>query len=215
MPTLKFLFDGPRSADVLLALAHGAGAPMDSPFMETVAGGLAARGLRVARFEFPYMARRRREGGRRPPDRQPALLAHWHAVHAELRRGHAGRLLIGGKSMGGRMATMVADELGAGGVVCLSYPFHPAGRPEKPRVAHLAALKTPTLILQGERDALGNRDDVAGYTLSSAIEVIWLGDGDHDLKPRKKSSRTHEQNLAQAIAAIADFAVRPTLSEID
>jgi len=208
MPTPNFLFNGPKSADVLLALAHGAGAPMDSPFMDIMAGGLAARGLRVARFEFPYMARRRLEGGRRPPDRQPVLLDHWRAVHTVLARRHTGPLLIGGKSMGGRMATMVADELGANGVVCLGYPFHPAGRPERLRVEHLSALKTPTLILQGERDALGNRDDVAGYTLSPAIEVTWLGDGDHDLKPRKKSGRTVEQNLEQAISAIADFAGR-------
>jgi hypothetical protein len=208
MPTLNFLFNGPAAADVLLALAHGAGAPMDSPFMEIMAGGLAERGIRVARFEFPYMARRRLEGSRRPPDRQPVLLEHWRAVHAALARRHTGRLLIGGKSMGGRMATMVADELGADGVVCLGYPFHPAGRPERTRVEHLASLRTPTLILQGERDALGDPDDVAGYALSPAIEVIWLGDGDHDLKPRKKSGRTLEQNLEQAMSAIADFAGR-------
>ena len=113
------------------------------------------------------------------------------------------------------MASMVADDLGAGGVVCLGYPFHPAGRPEKPRVEHLASLRTPTLIIQGERDALGDRDDVAGYALSPAIEVTWLGDGDHHLIPRKKSGRTVEQNLAQAISAIADFAGRLTGSKLD
>ena len=215
MPTLNIHFDGPDAAAVLLVLAHGAGAPMDTPFMAAVAAGLSQRGLRVARFEFPYMTRRRLDGGRRPPDRQPILLDHWRAVHAELARHHSGRLLIGGKSMGGRMASMVADDLGADGVVCLGYPFHPAGRPEKPRVEHLASLRTPMLIVQGERDALGDRSDVAGYALSPTIEVIWLGDGDHDLKPRKKSGRTVERNLAQAISVIADFAGRSTGSKLD
>ena len=107
--------------------------------------------------------------------------------------------------MGGRIATMVADSLGVAGVVCLGYPFHPPGKPEKTRTGHLADLASRTLILQGTRDALGNTDDVASYELSSSIEVLWIEDGDHSLKPRKSSGRTLEQNLGEAIDGIARF----------
>jgi len=121
------LIDGPKNATATVVLAHGAGAMMDSPFMNTIAEGLAKTGIRVVRFEFPYM-RARREGGRRgAPDREAVLLDAWREMASRL--GGGGRLVIGGKSMGGRIASMVADELGARGLVCLGYPFHPPGRP--------------------------------------------------------------------------------------
>jgi predicted alpha/beta-hydrolase family hydrolase len=197
-----FLFDGPPDAAVTVALAHGAGAPMDSAFMAAFAEGLAAADLRVARFEFPYMARRRVEGTKRPPDRAPVLVDAWRVVIGGL---GAENLVIGGKSMGGRMASMVADEAGVRGLVCLGYPFHAPGRPEKVRTEHLETLRTPTLILQGTRDTLGNAEDVAGYALSQAIRVHWLADGDHGFKPRKASGRTEAENWAEAILAITDF----------
>ncbi len=190
--------DGPR-----IVLAHGAGAAMDSPFMEDFANELAERGIHVYRFEFPYMAKRRTIGTRGGPDREPVLLQTWRDVVAEL--GDAGSLVIGGKSMGGRMASMAADELGVKGLVCLGYPFHPPGRPEKLRTAHLEALQTPALICQGTRDSFGTTDDVAGYSLSPAIRVHWLEDGDHDLSPRKASGRTKRQNWDEAIAAVSEF----------
>ncbi|MCC6385804.1 MAG: dienelactone hydrolase family protein [Dehalococcoidia bacterium] len=176
-----FLADGPADAPVTLVLAHGAGAPMDSAFMDTFAAGLGQRGLRVVRFEFPYMQARRESGSRRPPDREAVLLQAWRTVFAEL----GGAVAVGGKSMGGRMASMVADELGARALVCLGYPFHAPGRPGKPRIAHLAGLRTPALIVQGTRDPFGGRDDVATYDLSPSIEIHWVEDGDHDLAPRK------------------------------
>ena len=188
-----------------LILAHGAGAPMDSPFMNTMAERLAAQGVAVVRFEFPYMAQRRRDGGKRPPNPQPRLLEQWRMVYAQVRQQVAGPLAIGGKSMGGRMASLLADELGADGLVCLGYPFYAAGKPEKPRVAHLAELKTRTLIIQGERDALGDRATVAHYTLSPQIEVQWLAAADHDLKPLKVSGFTHDQHLDTAAQKIAAF----------
>ena len=118
---IDYLVDGPGKARLTLALAHGAGAGMDSPFMVHFAERIAAAAeVRVARFEFPYMARRRAEGGRRPPDRQPVLLDAWRRVAAEL---GAANLVVGGKSMGGRMASLIADETGARGLVCLGYPF--------------------------------------------------------------------------------------------
>ena len=196
-----FLLDGPKGPTIVLA--HGAGAAMDSPFMDAVAAGLAEGGLRVARFELPYMRRRRESGERRPPDREPVLREAWLEAIAALGGGE--RLVIGGKSLGGRMASLVADEAGARGLVCLGYPFHPPGQPERLRTKHLQDLRTPTLIVQGTRDALGSRDEVAGYGLSPAIRIEWLEDGDHSFKPRASSGRTEAQNLAAAVAAVLRF----------
>ncbi|MAE23965.1 alpha/beta hydrolase [Pseudomonas sp. WS 5019] len=195
----------PQAAWGTLILAHGAGAAMDSPFMQTMAQGLAARGVRVVRFEFAYMAQRRVDGRKRPPNPQAQLLQQWREVYAQVRQRVVGPLSVGGKSMGGRMASLLADEFGASALVCLGYPFYAAGKPEKPRVAHLAELRTPTLIIQGERDALGNRETVAGYELSAAIELHWLQAGDHDLKPLKASGFSHQQHLQTAVGAIAAY----------
>jgi predicted alpha/beta-hydrolase family hydrolase len=192
-------------ASATLILAHGAGAPMDSAWMNDMAARLAAQGINVLRFEFPYMAQRRVDGGKRPPNPAPKLLECWREVYAVVRRNVTGPLAIGGKSMGGRMASLLADELGADALVCLGYPFYAVGKPEKPRVEHLAALKTRTLIVQGERDALGNREAVEAYDLSPGIEVFWLVAGDHDLKPLKVSGFSHEQHLAAAARKVAAF----------
>jgi len=202
-PGPKFLWNGPEESRLTVALAHGAGAAMDAAFMAAFAQGLADHGLRVARFEFPYMRARRADGGLRPPDRAPVLIACWHEVIAAL--GDPSRLVIGGKSMGGRIASLIADEAEVAGLVCLGHPFHPPGRPEKTRTAHLAALTTPTLIVQGERDALGNAADLAGYSLSPAIRLHWCADGDHGFKPRKVSGHTEAGNWTTAIAAITEF----------
>ena len=194
---------GPARAPATVVLAHGAGAPMDTPFMNTVAGGLAGRGLRVVRFEFPYMAARRSDGRRRGPDRPAVLHEAWHEVVARL--AGAERLVIGGKSMGGRIASEVADKANVTGVACLGYPFHPPGRPDKLRTAHLAEMTTPMLIVQGERDTFGTPEEVGAYTLSPAIRVVWIRDGDHSLKPRKSSGVTEAENLSAAVDAVADF----------
>lgn len=199
---VEFLFDGPRGGR-LVVLAHGAGAPMDSPFMAAFAAGLGAAGLRVARFEFPYMHARRGGGARRPPNPEWLLLQTWRNVVGAL--GGGGHTVIGGKSMGSRMASMVADELGCRGLVCLGYPFHAPGRPERPRTAHLVSLRTPALVVQGTRDPFGAREAVAGYALSTAIAFHWLTDGDHDFKPRTGSGRTQRQNWDEGIAAVASF----------
>jgi uncharacterized protein len=200
--TPDLIFDGPTKAATTVALTHGAGAPMDTAFMQTFADGLAGEGLRVARFEFPYMAQRRVGGSKRPPNTAKVLIETWDAVINKL---GANSLVIGGKSMGGRIASMVADETQVKGLVCLGYPFHPPGKPEKIRVEHLQALKTPTLFLQGDRDTLGNREDVSGYPLSSTIKLHWLEDGDHGFKPRKKSGRTEQQNWDEAISVFVNF----------
>lgn len=204
-----FLLDGPDTAPVTILLAHGAGAAMDSPSMTATAKALATAGFRVARFEFHYMAARR-YGHRKPPPRAETVNPEYVKAIADLRaKGVTGKLIIGGKSMGGRVASMVADEMfekgQIAGLVCLGYPFHPPGKPEQLRTKHLVGLKTPTLIFQGTRDEFGTRDEVATYGLSAAIEVIWLEDGDHDLKPRKAisgfSTGDHLKTVAETTKA--------------
>ncbi|WP_395677503.1 alpha/beta fold hydrolase [Inquilinus sp.] len=211
---VNFLTDGPAEARTTILLAHGAGAPMDSASMTAVATALAGAGLRVARFEFGYMAARR-QGQRKPPPRAETVIPEYRAAVDAL--GAKGPLIIGGKSMGGRVASMVADELHAegriAGLLCLGYPFHPPGKPTQLRTAHLAGLSTPALICQGTRDQFGTRDEVAGYALPDRIELLWLEDGDHDLKPRKSVSgftaADHLRTIATAVSDWADRVVRP------
>ncbi|MBO6783197.1 MAG: dienelactone hydrolase family protein [Alphaproteobacteria bacterium] len=188
---------------------------MDTPFMDTMADGLAGAGLRCVRFEFPYMAKRREDGRKRGPDRMPRLLESWTETLAALddvTRDAAHPLLIGGKSMGGRAAaTFAANPDLAGplaGVVCLGYPFHPPGKPENTRLEPLARATRPTLVVQGERDTLGNREDVAGYALRPPVEIAWIPDGDHSFVPRKRSGHTPEANLALAVQSVTDFVAR-------
>jgi hypothetical protein len=205
-----FLIDGPAEARTTLLLAHGAGAPMDSASMTAAAEALAEAGFRVARFEFGYMAARR-DGQRKPPPRAETVIPEYRAAVDAL--GAEGPLIIGGKSMGGRVASMVADELFAAGriagLLCLGYPFHPPGKPAQLRTAHLADLRTPALICQGTRDEFGTRDEVAGYALSDRIELLWLEDGDHDLRPRKSvSGFTAADHLRTIAAAVSDWAGR-------
>jgi predicted alpha/beta-hydrolase family hydrolase len=192
------LRDGPDGAATTVVLAPGAGAGMAHPFLAAVAHGLAAAGLAVVRMDFPY-----RTAGKRAPDAMPVL----QQAMRDVVRDHCGErpFVLMGKSMGGRVATMVADELQARAVVVFGYPFHPAGEPAKTRTAHLAALFTPTLILQGERDELGNRADVAGYTLSPALEIAWFADGDHSLVPRASSGFTKQQHFATALERAIAF----------
>lgn len=205
---MHYLDSGPVATEApLLLLAHGAGAPMDSEFMHNMAELVAVLGIGVRRFEFPYMQQRRLMGSKRPPDKQDVLLQCWRDVikQAATDFGAKRKLVIGGKSMGGRMASLLADEQQVAGLVCLGYPFHPTGKPQQLRTAHLHHLTTPTLIVQGSRDALGTRDEVGGYALSTQIECLWLEDGDHDLKPRRKSGYSHAQHMQTAAASVAEF----------
>lgn len=194
-----------------LLLAHGAGQGMRSPYFETLAKQLVMNGVAVTRFEFSYMAISGQDGKRRPPPRVNLLLPEFRAAVEGLRDklDPGQRIVIGGKSMGGRIASMIADELfneGAiAGLVCLGYPFHPPKKLTTLRTAHLEGLQTPTLIVQGERDPFGTRDEVESYPLSPAIRLVWIGDGDHDLAPRVKSGFTRDGNLASASQAISAF----------
>jgi predicted alpha/beta-hydrolase family hydrolase len=174
--------------------------------MNSIAETVAAAGISVVRFEFEYMAKRREDGKRRRPDNASKLIERYREVLEQV--GHPPATIIGGKSMGGRIASMIADGGNVAGLVCLGYPFHPPGKPERLRTAHLETLRTPTLIAQGTRDPFGTPKEVAAYILSPSIEIVWIEDGDHSFKPRKKSGRTHEQNLAEAARAILAFANR-------
>ncbi|MGF1651199.1 MAG: alpha/beta family hydrolase [Hyphomicrobiaceae bacterium] len=198
-----------------LLLAHGAGAPMDSAFLETVSMEVVAQGLTVHRFEFAYMAERRVSGRRRPPPKvgllEPEFLAAIEVCRSQL--PSSARLFIGGKSMGGRIATLIADRLFTAGVIagciCLGYPFHPQGQPERLRIEHLSNYRCPTLIAQGERDPFGARDAVEAQVgqgrIAASIRLVWIGDGDHEFGPRARSGFTRRGNLAQVAAAIGAF----------
>ena len=201
--SIPFLINGPSRGMATLVLAHGAGAPMDSEFMEYIATQLALKSIKVVRFEFPYMAERRTGGSKRPPNPMPQLLSFWHTVLGQLRSEE--NLFIGGKSLGGRMASMIADSYPVKGLTVLGYPFHPPGNPTKTRTSHMEFLKTPCLIVQGERDTLGNKTEVTRYHLSPNICIRWLPDGDHSFKPRKKSGRTLIQNWDAAVSHICLF----------
>ncbi|RYE87692.1 MAG: alpha/beta hydrolase [Hyphomicrobiales bacterium] len=211
MPT-SFLFDGPEDARVTILLAHGAGAPMDSASMNATAKAFAEAGFRVARFEFGYMAARRTEDGRKPPPRAESVMPEYVAAVDDLGPTN-GPLLIGGKSMGGRVASMVADRLfDAGriaGLVCLGYPFHPPAKPDQLRTKHLLGLKTPALIIQGTRDEFGVPAEVGTYELSRSIGVHWVEDGDHDLKPRKSVTGIGQaEALKQVAGPVKDWAAK-------
>lgn len=210
---VKLLHDGPANSPHHLLLAHGAGAPMDSDFMNAIAEGLGKSGVRVTRFEFPYMAQRREGGSRRPPDRAPKLLASFKEAMATCGPCPHG-LWISGKSMGGRMATLLAAETpdptlpAIAGCLCLGYPFHPPGKPDRLRTDHLAAITQPVLIVQGARDPFGTAEELPGFNLPDGFETQILEDGDHSFKPRKRSGRTHTQALAEAVNAMTVFMER-------
>ena len=181
---------------------------MQTPFLESITSLLSERGAATYRFEFEYMAARRESGAKKPPPRAERLVGEYRAAVAAIPKGP--RPLIGGKSMGGRVASLVADELFArgliAGLVCLGYPFHPPNKPDQLRTAHLEELKCPALIVQGERDPFGPRHEVEALKLSPAIRFHWSDDGDHDLGPRGASGFTRRGNLSSVADAIVAFA---------
>ena len=202
----RLLVDGDPAAKATFIFAHGAGGPMDTPFMNAFTAGLVARGIRVVRFEFPYMAEKR-TGSRRPVDRPPVLHATYMevAMHEKERAAEMGaKWFLGGRSMGGRIASLIADDVVADGIVCLAYPFWPPGKPrDDARLVPLRTMKTPALIIQGTRDEFGDKADVERERL--APRVHFLEDGDHDFAARKSSGRTTETNVLEAISVTSAF----------
>jgi hypothetical protein len=185
---------------VTVVLAHGAGSAMDHPFVVAFAAGLAARGVAAVRFNFPYVER-----GDRVPDRAPVLEACYRAVLRAVRADPtlAGRLVIGGKSLGGRMAShLAAASEAVDGLLFLGYPLHPAGRPQQLRAAHLPRIAAPMLFLTGTRDPLCPletlRPVLAGLPRAT-LHVV--ADADHAFAVRKKSGRTSAAVMDELLAA--------------
>jgi len=201
------LSNGSSDAPAAMVLAHGAGASETSPFMEAIAEGLSSRGWLVHRFPFPYMRRTHEIGRRCPPDKPQVLQQCFRELVEQVADDRP--VFIGGKSMGGRIASMLLNELSATAAVragiCFGYPFHPLGKPLQVRKDHLEQLKVPLLILQGERDPMGSQEQVAGYGLNPALQLRWIPDGDHSFKPRKRSGRTEQMNWTLAVDLAHQF----------
>jgi len=185
---LVYLAPEPARNRATVILAHGAGASQSSAFMVGFAEGLARRGCHAVTFNFAYM-----EQGRRLPDRAPTLEACFRDVIAAIRARAdlaAGPLVIGGKSMGGRIASQVAAQGVAdlAGVVALGYPLHPPGRPDRLRTAHLERIRQPLLIVQGSRDAFGTPEELraALEPLGDAVTLHVVDGGDHSFKVPKR-----------------------------
>jgi uncharacterized protein len=167
--------------EALLVLAHGAGAGQQHPFMTTAANGFAARGIDVVTFDFPYMRERRKI-----PDRPPVLEKAFEDVAAAAQQwSAAAKFFIGGKSMGGRMATHLgaAHLAGLSGIVVFGYPLHPPGKPQQLRVEHLPSITAPVLIVQGERDTFGTPSELktAIDSMKAAVDLHIVPRGDHSL----------------------------------
>lgn len=208
-PIIKPLLSTVADAKALVIFAHGAGADMEHEYIEELTRLLNLHKLNVLRFNFPYMDKRKFDGKRRPPDRMPILVECYQSVLASVNTLLP--IFIGGKSMGGRVAAIIASDKvlmadnQVKGVICLGYPFHPAKKLDKLRLTPLQETQLPTLILQGERDALGSKIEIESYEISPKCQVHYFNDGDHDLKPRVKSGFTLEQHRNSAVLKIKEF----------
>ena len=190
-------YEGPRKgADRAVLLAHGAGSDRNAPALVAVAAALADAGIPSLRFDYPYRA-----AGRRPPDRPPVLDAATRAAAAEL-ASRAGlppeRLVLGGRSMGGRYCSLVvgaeSDPVPALGVLLLGYPLQAMGKPEKRRDDHFKRLRCPVLFLSGTRDTLAPRQALtrSARKVKGPVTLHWLATADHGFRPLKRSGRTIE-----------------------
>ncbi|MGH7297937.1 MAG: alpha/beta hydrolase family protein [Polyangiaceae bacterium] len=199
---------GPRGAAAAgptLVLAHGAGAPQAHPWMVGMATAVAARGIDAVTFDFLYM-----QGKRRGPDRPDVLEATWLAVIAAVRTRLAPpALFIGGKSMGGRIATQVAarDDVDVAGIVLLGYPLHPPGKPGQLRTAHLPRVRAPMLFVQGTRDPFGGPDELAPHLvgLAPGTRIFPVDGGDHSLALPKSRGESAQETMGRVADEIARF----------
>jgi len=198
-----------------LLFAHGAGAGSQHPFMLSLANALNASGVHVWLFDFAYMAQAKAEGKRRPPARLPKLeVEYLNAIAYVQAQIGTDSLWIGGKSMGGRVACHALNTLTLAepnpnsaqsiiGATIIGYPFHPVGKPDSLRLAVLQSATSPIFICQGERDTFGTRAEIETYQYPDNVQVEYLFDGDHSLKPRKASGMSQEQHILAAAMAIA------------
>jgi predicted alpha/beta-hydrolase family hydrolase len=208
----EFAVNSPEEdAKGLFILAHGAGKGMGTSFMEAIATGVVKAGVSVVRFHFPYMEESLRTGTKISPNGGRVLRRSFSDVIShfiEREKVPCEHIFIGGKSMGGRVAAMIAENHQVAGVICLGYPFHPQGKPERLRIEHLKTIQTPTLICQGERDPKGKREEIEQLAFSRAVQIQWLKDGDNNFKPRKRSGRSLDENMADAIQSCNGFITR-------
>ncbi|PKH86805.1 alpha/beta family hydrolase [Colwellia sp. Bg11-28] len=221
---INILLNTVQNAKALVIFAHGAGANMSHEFMNETSRLLNHLGINVLRFNFPFMDKRALTGKKYPPDRMPKLLLCYETVIeyvVEKKLSHQLPLFIGGKSMGSRVAaSLVADSdllksrllNHISGIFCIGYPFHPAKKPEKLRLEPLVHANKPVLIVQGDRDTLGNKVEIASYRLAEHCQCVFLEDGDHSLKPRVKSGFTHQAHMQSAVEEIVTFIERVTIS---
>ncbi|MCO7226756.1 YqiA/YcfP family alpha/beta fold hydrolase [Pleionea sp. CnH1-48] len=199
---MKFLDKVNITNNPALILAHGAGASSASDFMEEMYQLINKQGINTARFNFNYMQTQVDTGKKRPPEKMDKLIEQYQSI---IEQHPAEHVWIGGKSMGGRVATLVAEHPKVRGVIVLGYPFHPVGKPDKLRTEHLGRFEKPLLIAQGERDTFGTKEEVSSYSLDTTIQFCWLPDGDHSLKPRKRSGIDYADNMNLAAQTIATF----------
>jgi uncharacterized protein len=186
-------------------IAHGAGAGQQSLYMNQLRDALGKQGVQTLAIDFAYMQRMQREAKRIPPppiDRLVEELSQWCDI---LTHPQGGNLWLGGKSMGGRAASLLAARGQAAGLLLCGYPFHPPARPDRLRLSHWPDLTCPTLVVQGTRDPFGTREEVEAYALPQCVKLHWLEDGDHDWKPRRKSGRTQADLIEEGAAAMAAF----------
>ncbi|QYK11919.1 alpha/beta fold hydrolase [Shewanella rhizosphaerae] len=219
LPASQCLFSGPLddnalACDTLVVLAHGAGANMEHEFMTQMAERLGSRNsgehdgkqaIAVLRFNFPYMRSNAIDGKRRPPDRAPKLIKDFSLLIETVREVYKPkRLVVMGKSMGGRMAAILAGEQAVDGVICLGYPFVPPKGGE-PRLEPVAECQAPLLVIQGERDKFGAKGQVEPWLAPFKAKLQWLTDGDHSFLPRKSSGTTQSANLDLAVSHSIQF----------
>lgn len=198
---MAIIENGPIDSSLTILLAHGAGAGIDTPFMNHLAEGLGKLGWHVCRFEFPYMVKARERGKRCAPNPLKKLQESFLTEMAQRNT----KLVIGGKSMGGRVATTLLESSKAIGCIALGYPFHPPGKPDSLRTEHLQLIRKPLLVLQGERDPFGKKEEFPNDWLPSSATLKWVPDGEHSFKARKKSGHTWESNLDFAVQQMHEF----------
>lgn len=183
-------------------MAHGAGQSKDSEFMQTCSQLFAKHQILCTQFNFDYMEKAIALGKRRPPDIMSKLMIRFQS---ELTSMSGIPLFIGGKSMGGRVSTMILQESKALGAVCFGYPFHPPGKPEKLRIEHFQEITKPIVILQGERDPFGKRVEINDYLLPGNIDIQFIEDGEHSFKPLKSSPVSWHDNIIDAVEKAVQF----------
>jgi len=194
----NILINGPKEAKNILLLAHGAGAPMDSMFMNTISDGLNNNGIITFRFEFPYMEKRR-SGKNTFPDKLDVLCDFYKKIYFNIKKANPDKnIWLGGKSMGGRVSTLISRSLDIKGVIVFGYPFHPINKLDKLRLESLQLSGPPILIIQGTRDKFGTITEVKKYKIHKNNTIFWIKDGDHSYNTLKKSGLSSKNAIVQA-----------------